>query len=461
MEMSKQIKRRPIIWRMTITNMLIVFFVVVLLTVGFIAALLYEISSAKEQKLNSAMASLETRLTAQDDYSEEFLNSARPKNGLNYALYNQDKALIYTSISGLPDPPLEPMNAQISYLGEGLSEDDPEEYEFIIQSGNWMKNGALYLYVFGDVTDDMEVIEKVPLLFVGTLAAGLLISFFAGRFMSGMMLRPVKQISSQMKVISASNLNERLPETASNDELQELSHSFNLMLERLDKAFAKQQQFVSDASHELRTPLAVMQGHTSMLRRWGKEDHQTLDNSLGIMHGEIRGMVELIDKLLMLVRSDNATTSLKKEEIEINSFLQEIVDEVRLIKPDAHITHNCDALSVYADRSALKQVIRILLDNSIKFCPPPGRITLNTFSIHDGTQITVSDEGIGIESEKLPFVFDRFYCADSSRTKKTGGTGLGLAIAKSIIHSHQGTIHIESQSGKGTHVSIWLKNCSI
>lgn len=456
MQMDKPKRRRPIIWRMTITSMLIVFFVVVLLTVGFIIALLYEVSNAKEHKLNSALASLETKFAEQTAYPDELFNSAKPKNGLNYALYTEDKVIIYTSVSGLPEPELEPMNAQISFLGEGLSGDAPEEYEFIIQSGKWIKNGTLYLYVFGDVTDEMEVIEKVPLLFVGTLAAGLFISFLAGRFMSGMMLRPVKQISSQVKAISASNLNERLPETASNDELQDLAHSFNLMIGRLEKAFDKQRQFVSDASHELRTPLAVMQGHTAMLRRWGKKDRQTLDKSLNIMHGEIRGMVELIDKLLMLARSENTSTSLKKEKIEIGSFLQEIIDEARLIKPDARIELRCGTNTVYADRPALKQVIRILLDNSIKFCPPPGKITLEATSENCSTRITVADKGIGIEDEKLPYVFDRFFCADSSRTKKTAGTGLGLAIAKNIIDSQQGTIHIKSQPGIGTEVSIWL-----
>jgi signal transduction histidine kinase len=362
----------------------------------------------------------------------------------------------------MPIPLLEPKNAQITFLGEGpVDKDDPEEFEFIIQSGKWIQSGTLYLYVFGDVTDDMEVIERVPFLCAATLAAGLFISFFAGRFMSGMMLRPVKEISTQMKAISASSLNERLPEADSKDELQELAHSFNLMIERLEKAFEKQKQFVSDASHELRTPLAVMKGHTAMLRRWGKEDKQTLESSLDIMHNEIDGMVKLIDKLLILARSENANTSLHRTNIEMRPFLQEIVDEARLISPGSFIKFQCSAETVYADRPSLKQVIRILLNNSIKYCPPPGRITLETFAKNGGTQINIKDEGLGIESDKLPFVFNRFFCADSSRTKKIGGTGLGLAIAKSIIDSHQGIIQIDSQLGKGTLVSIWLRDGAI
>jgi|GEM_PF-3357994 len=459
MQTNKLKKRRPIIWRMTITNMLIVFFVVVLFAVSFVVALLYEVSSAKKHKINAALESLEAKLGQTDTYSESFFHSARPKNGFNYALYSNDQVLIYSSVKGMPKPLLEPKNAQITYIGESPI-DTNEEFEFIIQSGKWIKNDTLYLYIFSDVTDDMEAIERVPFLFAGTLAAGLLISFFAGRFMSGMMLRPIKKISSQMKAISASNLNERLPEVNSNDELQELAHSFNYMIERLEKAFEKQKQFVSDASHELRTPLAVMKGHTSMLRRWGKEDKQTLESSLDIMHNEIHGMVELIDKLLILARSENVNTSLHRTKIEIKTFLQEIVDEIRLISPEAHIELQCSAETVYADRSALKQVIRILLNNSIKYCPPPGKITLEGFAKDGGTQINIKDEGIGIESEKLPFVFDRFFCADSSRTKKIGGTGLGLAIAKSIIDSHHGTIQIDSQLGKGTLVSIWLRGCA-
>ncbi len=453
-------KRRPIIWRMTMTNMLVVFFVVVVFAVGFITALLHEISSAKESKLNSTLLSLETSFSGFDAFSQDYLNSMRQKCKFNFALYSKNNMLMYSSVIGLPAPQLEPMNAQIVFLGEDpINTYISEEYEFIIQSGKWINNGAQYLYVFDDITDDMEVIEKVPFLFAGTLALGLLISFFAGRLMSGIMLRPVKEISSRMKAISANNLNERLPETAANDEIQELTHSFNLMIERLDRAFAKQKQFVSDASHELRTPLAVMQGHTAMLRRWGKEDRQRLDNSLDIIHGEIRGMVELIDKLLILAKNENNYLSQKKELIKTCPFLQEIIDEICLLSPGTHILLRCIADTVYADKPSLKQVIRILLDNSIKFCPPPGQIVLEAISYNGGTQITVYDEGIGIENEKLPFVFDRFFCADSSRTKKTSGTGLGLAIAKSIISSHQGTIEIRSQVGKGTTVTIWLKDC--
>lgn len=445
---------------MTRTNMLLVFFLVILFTAGFLTALFYETSSVMESKMASAFLIIQNELDEHDTYSEKVFDELKPKNGVNFALYTKDLVCIYSTVDGFPTPPLDTVTTNIRYIGEDPI-DGKEEFEFVIESGKWIKDDTLYLYLFSDVTEDMEVVEHMPYLIAAMLVAGLIVSFFVGRIMSAMMLRPVKEISSQMRAITANNLNERLPENASKDELQELAHSFNLMIERLEKAFSKQNQFVSDASHELRTPLAVMQGHTSMLRRWGKEDKTTLENSLETLHTEIRGMTELIDKLLILAKNENTSQLMKKETIELAPLLTEIIDEMKLIDPDANFTIDCATETIYADNAALKQVLRILLNNSMKFCPPPGKITLSAVRNNNGTQITVADEGIGIEYEKLPFVFDRFYCVDSSRTKKKGGTGLGLAIAKTIIDSHHGTIRIESQPGKGTQVIIWLENDAI
>jgi len=379
-------------------------------------------------------------------------------------------------------PALTPVRFNIRYLGEnpeGANEaadkdepeerdevrggpgekDDPEENEYIVETGKWIISGGqnYFLHVFGDVTEEMEIIEKVPYVLLATAVLGLLISFFAGRLLSRNMLKPIKSISSQMRNISASNLSERIPEIAVEDELQELTRSFNKMIERLEQSFEKQNRFVSDASHELRTPLAVMQGHTSMLLRWGKEDKAVFESSLKTMHAEIRNMTELVEKLLTLAKNDDASLNLRREKIDAAALLQEVVDEARMLSPGSDIGIGaCDADTVVADRSAIKQVLRILLDNSVKFCPPPGKIRIKAARRQGGTEISVTDEGIGIDKEKLPHIFERFFRADSSRTKKTGGTGLGLAIAKGLIESHGGTVKVKSQPGKGTQIHVYI-----
>ncbi len=304
----------------------------------------------------------------------------------------------------------------------------------------------------------MEVVERIPLLVGITLAVGLVISAAAGRLVSRRVLRPISRMSSRIQAISASRLNERLPETRSSDELEELAQSFNRMIGRLEQAFARQKQFVSDASHELRTPLAVMQGHTSMLLRWGKDDPAVAGQSLKTMQSEIRGMTQLIDRLLILARNDDeAATRLHKEIIPARAFLQEAADELLLLHPKARISIRCTADNIFADRAALQQVLRIL-DNSVKYSQPPAAVTLSAEALKDFVLLTVADEGPGIGADKLPFIFDRFYRADDSRTKNTGGTGLGLAIAKSIVDSHGGTIKAQSERGCGTVMRIRLHN---
>ena len=471
MRNNKSVKRKkfPLVWRMTITNTFVLFFVLVVFSILLIGVIIFETSETKTNMLNNMIQLIEKELDEnkdqfrQKDNTYDYINlfdHIKLRNGLRYSVYAQDGRCIYTTVEGLPAPELNPTTASIWYLGENpLKEADPEDFEYIIHSGKWINfNGQnFYLHVFGDITEEMEAIENIPIILIPTMALGLLVSFLAGSLMTKKMLKPMKNISTQIKNIDIKNLSERIPELDSSDELQELTQSFNKMIERLEQSFIKQNQFVSDASHELRTPLAVIQGHASMLLRWGKDDKETLETSLNTIYTEIRNMIELVEKLLTLAKSDNTGLPIKKERFAVDELLKEVVDEIQLIMPEININllhNNVDYIS--GDRSAIKQILRILLDNSAKFCPPPGKIELAAIREKGKILLSVADEGIGIETEKLPYVFNRFFRVDSSRTKKTGGTGLGLAIAKSIVESHGGTIDIQSHLGKGTKISIWL-----
>ena len=451
----------PLVWRMTLSNAVMLFVLLTVFTCGFVLAMFGEITHAHNLHLSEALDIIETRLSETGSHSDVF-DSIRLKKAVQFAVYNRNNHCLYSTVTGLPPlDTLTDMSAVINFNGEDPLGEYNEDYEFTISSSRWITGDGtpLYIHTFKDVTEEMEIVERIPMLVAITLGVGLVICFFAGRLVSRRILRPISRMSSKIQAISASSLSERLPETRSSDELEELTQSFNRMIERLEQSFKRQKQFVSDASHELRTPLAVMQGHTSMLLRWGKEDPAVSDQSLKTMQSEIRGMSQLIDRLLILARNDDDTSAhLHKEHIPARAFLQEAADELLLLHPEARIDIRCTADTLYADRSALQQVLRILLDNSVKFCPPPAAITISAETCSDGVLVSVADKGPGIDAENLPYIFDRFYRADHSRTKNTGGTGLGLAIAKSIVESHGGIIEAHSQKSDGTVISIRLKN---
>ena len=293
------------------------------------------------------------------------------------------------------------------------------------------------------------------LIFTGIL--GIIICVISGHYLSKRLLKPIRNIAGIAKDITAKNLDKRIPFDGPDDELKELSVIFNSMIERLESDFEKQRRFISDASHELRTPLAVILGHVNMLNRWGKNDIEVLSHSLSSLKAETERMRKLVEDLLYLAKNDNNSLTLKVEEFPLDMLLKEVADESKLIHHDYSIMHNCDDNHLLkADYNAIKQVLINLVDNSVKYSMSPGEIIIKAEKIIEGALITVEDKGIGIPSESLPYIFDRFYRVDESRTKATGGSGLGLSIAKQIVHYHNGTISVESKPGEGTRIIIFL-----
>lgn len=272
------------------------------------------------------------------------------------------------------------------------------------------------------------------------------------------MLSPIDNMTKTAKSISANHLDRRLDVIESHDELKDLAETFNDMLDRLEKSYQQQNQFVSDASHELRTPIAVIQGYANMLKRWGKEDKEVLEESISAIDSEAHNMQDLVEKLLFLARADKHTQKLQKSTFCVNELIEEITKETKMIDgKHSFICERNDTVEIFADRALIKQALRIFIDNSIKYTPEGGTIKINSISSVNGLTITIEDTGIGIATEDLPKIFNRFYRCDKSRTRNTGGTGLGLSIAKWIVDSHNGSIQIESALNEGTKVIIHLK----
>jgi signal transduction histidine kinase len=279
-----------------------------------------------------------------------------------------------------------------------------------------------------------------------------------GAATSKRLLKPVKVMTETVQNISISQLGTtRLDVSGSKNELKDLARTFNSMLDRLQLAYEQQNQFVSDASHELRTPISVIQGYAGLLDRWGKSDGQVLEESITAIRTEAENMKDLVEKLLFLARGDKDTQKLEKEEFYINELVDEIIKETKLIDTTHEV--GCirnEAILVNADRTLLKEAIRVFVDNSVKYTPEGGKIKLECYLDKGAAVVTIEDTGIGIPEKDLPKVFDRFFRADKSRTKETGGTGLGMAIAKWIVLKHGGTIKVQSKVNVGTKINVTL-----
>lgn len=268
----------------------------------------------------------------------------------------------------------------------------------------------------------------------------------------------IESMAGAISKIDARKLDQKTFIKNDQEELRELADAINDLLVRINESYQAQVRFVSDASHELRTPIAVIQGYANMLDRWGKDDEKTLNESITAIKSESDHMKTLIEHLLFLARGDSDTIRLQLENFNISELLAEVVKEARLIDDGHFYEFNpSDPIWIIADKQLIKQVLRILVDNAMKYSPQNEKIALKLSKEGNQINIVVQDNGIGIKPQDVPHIFERFYRSDESRDKKTGGSGLGLSIAKWIIEKHGGHFEVLSRVGIGTRITIKLK----
>lgn len=270
-------------------------------------------------------------------------------------------------------------------------------------------------------------------------------------------LAPIREIAEMAGTLSGSNLSNRINVAGTKNELRDLAIVINTMLDRIERSYNSQKQFVSDASHELRTPIAVIQGYVSMLDRWGKEDPEVLSEGLTAIRQETASMKDLVENLLFLARHDKKTLMLEMSEFDPADVLSELHREAEMVTPeDTFHLASCDHTMMTADRNMIKQVMRILLDNAVKYTPKGGEISMGVRTDAEGCTLFMRDNGPGIPAEELPKIFDRFYRSDKARKAESGGHGLGLSIARIIVIAHGGKLRVRSKVGEGTTFYVML-----
>ena len=267
----------------------------------------------------------------------------------------------------------------------------------------------------------------------------------------------LRALAGKLDEINATHLDQRVSVSGTQRELQTLAQAINAMLDRIDEAYRSQMRFVSDASHELRTPIAVIQGYANLLNRWGKDDPATRQEAIDAIQQEAASMKELVEQLLFLARGDNDSMKVSFEPFDLTEVAGEVLRETQMIDQTHKFTARWSLpVPVWADLGLIKQALRVLVDNAIKYTPEGGRVTIWAEGADGLARLSVEDEGQGIDRESLPHIFDRFYRTDESRARQTGGTGLGLAIAKWIADRHGGWFEVVSWPGVGTRITLVL-----
>ncbi len=318
---------------------------------------------------------------------------------------------------------------------------------------------AAVVQVAQSLTPIQQMLETVRLALLAGSGIALVLAAVGGAAISGTALRPLNQIAeTTSRIALAEDLNQRIEGAYPNDEVGQLAETFNDMMERLQDLFETQRQLVADVSHELRTPLATIQGNIDLLRRGVARDPHMLQESLEAIDAEVARMSRLVRDLLLLAEAEGGLT-LHMKPVEVDTVLLEVYREAQLMangRQKVRLGHEDQAL-VQGDADRLKQLLLNLVSNAIAYTPEGGTVTLSLNLRPDGwVRVCVADTGIGIASEDLPHIFDRFWRVDRARTRKAGGSGLGLSIARSIAEAHGGTLEVESELGKGSTFEVLL-----
>ena len=326
--------------------------------------------------------------------------------------------------------------------------DDAEEIYISIPEDKWDEFANDFsVQVYNNKAD----YRKNSLIISAVLA---LLGGVATYFISGHALRPIRELSDKIEKVQAQNLADSRIEENQVKELNQLSVSYNRMLERLSDAFEIQRQFTANAAHELRTPLALMQVQLDL---YHSNSHPDNDADTVQM---IKMVTEQNDRLNKMVKTlldmSELQTVGRDDEIILDALVDEVLEDLEPLAEGKNIRliGKCKDITMVGSDILIYRLVYNLVENAIKYNHPEGWVKITLNADHKFFYVDVSDSGIGIPEECKDQVFERFYRVDKARSRETGGTGLGLAITKNIVLLHKGTIKFYSKENEGTTFNI-------
>jgi signal transduction histidine kinase len=307
--------------------------------------------------------------------------------------------------------------------------------------------------VLGDINAPLHAVALLSLTLIPIVVA---LTVFAGWLIAGHALAPMDRMHRALRSIQATDLAQRVPAEAQDQEVLALAAAINDLLDRLERAFRDLRDFSADVSHQLQTPLSIMQGTIDHARR--AATHEETVARLDTIDQEIRALTALIADLQALSVAEALSSARPQAPVDWSAVCMDASEIIGALGEARGVTVSADiapGVTVRGDAGRLHQIVLNLGENAVKYTEPTGRVALTLTSDNGLATLRVIDSGVGIPQSDLPRVFDRFYrgavVGDTSR-----GTGLGLTIAKRLVEVHGGAIHAESQSGKGSKFVVTL-----
>ena len=399
-------------------------------------------------------------ILALDNNGEIYLNGLEDmvrEESFYFQLWSRNKQIIYDSPSLSSVQPLD-------MGGFGLTEPVFKDQE--LHGGDPVRVLTIPLQVGRKPVGTMMIGADLSLITIlqnsmisvilwGVLSAVALVGFGVW-FSSNRALSPLEKVSeTALQITHAEDLANRIPYLGPDDEVGRLISAFNETLERLEKLFKTQRQFISDVSHELRTPLTVIKGNLDLLRKMKCIEDEEFD----AINDEVNRLTRMVQDLLLIAQAESGRLPLEEQEVSLDTLLLEVLQQAEILAEN-RVTlkiKDIDQVIVSGDNDRLRQVLLNILSNAVKFTPDGGEINVSLRKTATKSVLSITDTGPGIPEEDLPHIFKRFYRTEKARTRSSdSGFGLGLSIAYWIVRNHEGDILVRTKEGKGTTFTILL-----
>lgn len=360
-------------------------------------------------------------------------------------------------VLGQPGPPIPITPQEVDQVLDGkrysnLNEEKGDRPQPNVVGLPFKENGRSYaLFIQShpqrqfSVIQDVQNIQLITILLVG-------IVLFA--YVSTIIIKPIKRLSTAMKVVGQGEYNVQV-EHATNDEIGLLTKNFNQMTKELNKIETMRQEFIASVSHEIQSPLTSIRGFSAAL----KDDIVSEDKKiqyLTIIEKESTRLSQLSSNLLKLASLDSEHQALTLQQYRLDEQIRHVVMalEPQWTKKNIEIDLDLSNVQMEADKDLLEQVWLNLVTNAIKYTPENGLVKISIHQKNEEIDVKIKDNGIGIAEEDQKYIFESFYKVDKSRTLK--GSGLGLAITKKIVRLHEGAIRVESKKEQGSIFTVTL-----
>ncbi|WEK55830.1 MAG: HAMP domain-containing histidine kinase [Candidatus Cohnella colombiensis] len=304
----------------------------------------------------------------------------------------------------------------------------------------------------------LTVLDSYLNILVGALTVtsvgAVVFAIFGTYWFTSRLTGPIGQMVQTMKEIDRSGKLQmvKLNGREESVELLQLVRAFNQMIERLDRTLEHQKSFVADASHELKTPLTIISSYADMLKRWGRDNAEVRDEAIEAIAKETERLQNLIHSMLTLAQAEQ-TEWLDISRFDVVKVIRELSEVLgTTFQREIKVYSDGYTVPMRADKDKIRQLLLILIDNAIKYSKQAIDVRIKPNK--SGIKLEVTDYGIGVPENEIPYMFERFYRVDTARHRTTGGSGLGLSIAKKIIDMHEGKVEVYSKPGIGTTISI-------